>query len=306
MSPDRAPRIRIDPALARSWLLVSGARPEAFGEAAASGADAVVLDVEDAVAAADKAQARDAVVRWLRRGTGSAWVRVNDATTEHWEHDLEALGGLPVGAGVAGTAGLAGVMLAKAESAEQVAATAARLPAGTPVVALIESAAGLEAAVAVAAEPATFRLAFGSGDFRRDTGMSASDLAMAYPRSRLVLASRLAQLPGPIDGPSLSDDPVLVHESAALSASLGLTGKLCLKPAQAEPVNAALSPSADELAWASGVIADFAARGGVLRDGSDLPRLARARTLEHQAAALGLAAPRRPVEHDRRVLEKKS
>ncbi len=110
-----------------------------------------------------------------------------------------------------------------------------------------------------------------------------------------MVASRLAQLPGPIDGPSLSDDPVVVHESAALSASLGLTGKLCLKPAQADPVNAALSPSADELAWASGVIADFAARGGVLRDGSDLPRLARA----HPRAPGGRARPRGAATADR-------
>lgn len=161
----------VAPAIARSWLLVSGSKPEGFADAAASGADAIVLDVEDAVAVGAKAAARDAVVGWLSGG-GRAWVRINDATTTHWSADLDAL---------AGAHGLEGVMLAKAESVAQVAATADRLRPGTPIVALIESAVGLEDASAIARHPSTFRLAFGVGDFRRDTGMGASEIRTRLP-----------------------------------------------------------------------------------------------------------------------------
>jgi citrate lyase subunit beta/citryl-CoA lyase len=270
----------VAPAIARSWLLVSGAKPEGFTDAATSGADALVLDVEDAVAASAKSAARVAVADWLSGGH-RAWVRINDATTAHWSADLDAL---------AGADGLEGVMLAKAESVAQVAATADRLRPGTPILALIESAAGLEAASAIARHPSTFRLAFGVGDFRRDTGMGASEIALAYPRSRLVVASRAAGLPGPIDGPSLNTDPGVVHDQTTHAASLGMTGRLCLHGGQAASVNGALSPSGEDVAWATGVIAEFEAGGGVIRDGSDIPRLARARAITADAAAFAYPA----------------
>lgn len=270
----------VAPAMARSWLLVSGARPEGFADAAASGADALVLDVEDAVPVPAKAEARAAVVDWLSSGH-RAWVRINDATTIHWGDDLEALRGVD---------GVEGVVLAKAESVAQVAATAERLRPGTPIIALIESAVGLEEASAIARHPSAFRLAFGVGDFRRDTGMGSSEIALAYPRSRLVVASRAAGLPGPIDGPSLGTDPETVRDQSAHAASLGMTGRLCLHGVQAPVVNGALSPSDDDVAWASGVLDEFEARGRVIRDGSDLPRLARARAITADAAAFAYPA----------------
>ena len=159
----------VAPDRARSWLLVPATKPDTFDAAVASGVDAVILDIEDAVAPAKKPAARETVVRWLSEGN-SAWVRVNDATTPYWADDLAALSGLP---------GLVGVMLAKTESGGQVEATAARLADGTPILALVESAAGLEAATEIARADSTFRLAFGSGDFRRDTGMSDDPLALA-------------------------------------------------------------------------------------------------------------------------------
>ncbi|GAA1960582.1 HpcH/HpaI aldolase/citrate lyase family protein [Agromyces allii] len=270
----------VAPAMARSWLLVTGARPEGFTDAAASGADALVLDLEDAVAVSAKASARSAVVDWLTSGN-RAWVRINDATTPHWRDDLEALRDVDA---------LEGVMLAKAESVAQVAATADRLRQGTPIVALVESAVGLEEASAIARHPSTFRLAFGVGDFRRDTGMGASEIALAYPRSRLVVASRAAGLPGPIDGPSLSTDPETVRDQSMHAASLGMTGRLCLHGVQAPTVNGALSPSGDDVAWAAGVLAEFEAGGRVIRDGSDLPRIARARAITADAAAFAYPA----------------
>ncbi len=276
----------VAPDIARSWLLVSAARPERFADAAASGADAIILDLEDAVPGPDKGAARTAVIAWLAGGN-RGWVRINDATTSHWSADLDAL---------ATEDGLDGVVLAKTETAEQLAATAARLRPGTSVIALIESAVGLEACSSIAAHPSAFRLAFGVGDFRRDTGMSASDIALAYPRSRLVVASRAAGLPGPIDGPSLSTEPDIVRDQTVQAGSLGITGRLCLHTGQTSPVNDALSPSGEDVAWATEVLADFVARGGVIRDGSDLPRIARARAVRATGTAFASSVRSNPAE----------
>jgi citrate lyase subunit beta/citryl-CoA lyase len=132
----------------------------------------VVFDLEDAVPNPDKTQGRTRVVKALTEGMG-AWVRVNGANTDYWADDLTALSAAP---------NLRGVILAMAESPDQVTRTAQRLPAGTPVLALIETALCVENATAIACAPGTFRLAFGLGDFRRDTGASDDPLALAYAR----------------------------------------------------------------------------------------------------------------------------
>jgi citrate lyase subunit beta/citryl-CoA lyase len=278
---------QVDPGIARSWLLVNGARPELFDGAHESRADQVVLDIEDAVDPArlspllrySTTSARADVVEYLSSGDKRAWVRINDRSTEFWSDDVDALKGLP---------GLAGVMLAKTEAAEHVTETADRLGGATPVLALVESALGIEEAVRIASARGAFRLAFGSGDYRRDTGTSADDLAMAYPRSRLVIASRVGGLPGPIDGPTVSASHPVLREQSALTVSLGLTGKLCLQLDQLPVINEVISPAPSDVAWARDFLADFDARGQVIRDGSDLPRLGRARKIEKLATAFGV------------------
>jgi len=269
----------VDPGIARSWLLVNGARTELFDAALQSRADQVVLDIEDAVDPARKPAARADVVEYLKDADHRAWVRINDHTTEFWSGDVDALAGLP---------GLAGVMLAKTEAAADVTETYDRLGGSTPVLALVESALGIEEAVHIASARGAFRLAFGSGDYRRDTGTSADDLAMAYPRSRLVVASRVGGLPGPIDGPTVSSSHPVLREQSALTVSLGLTGKLCLDMDQLPVINEVISPAPSDVAWARDFLADFDARGQVIRDGSDLPRLGRARKIEKLATAFGV------------------
>ncbi|MEV0946287.1 CoA ester lyase [Rhodococcus sp. NPDC049939] len=262
-----APRIAAEQA--RSWLLVPAGRPENFEAAHTSAADAIILDLEDAVTPDRKPQARADVAAWLSE-RHRAWVRINDATTSYWADDLDALSDVQ---------GLEGVMLAKTESGMQVDATADRLPEATKVLALIESAVGLEAAPEIARTEATFRLAFGSGDFRRDTGMDDSPLAMAYPRSRLSIASRAARICPPIDGPALVTDTDALIRAAALSLSMGMTGKLCMSIEQTAPVNDALSPSPAETKWAREVIAALGEDGSGVRDGSDVPKLAKAKKI---------------------------
>ncbi|CAM3210523.1 CoA ester lyase [Prescottella defluvii] len=269
-------RRSIRPDLARSWLLASATKPDSF--ARPEHVDALILDLEDAVTPDRKPDARTAVTEWLSGG-GEAWVRINDATTAYWEEDLRALSGLP---------GLQGVMLAKTESGGQVEATTELLP-DTPILALIESAVGLEAAPEIARADGTFRLAFGSGDFRRDTGMSDDVTAMSYPRSRLAIASRAARLAGgPIDGPTVPANEAILQRDCAATVSLGLTGKLCLHPDQAPTVNRALSPSPHDIAWAHDVIADLGVDGERVQDGSDLPRLAKAKKITRLAEVFGL------------------
>jgi citrate lyase subunit beta/citryl-CoA lyase len=264
----------IDATIARSWLLVNGARTDLFDAAANSHADQIILDIEDAVDPKRKQSALTDVATWLQNN--SAWVRINDRSTPFWSDDVDHLKGLP---------GLVGVMLAKTESAEHITETFDRLGGTTPVLALIESALGIEQAPTIACARGAIRLAFGSGDYRRDTGASADDLAMAYPRSRLVVASRIGDLPGPIDGPTVSNSHRVLRDQSAMSVSLGLTGKLCLDTEQPPVINEAFSPTPSDVAWAANFLADFEARGRVVRDGSDLPRLGRAQKIARFAAA---------------------
>ncbi|MFE6734795.1 HpcH/HpaI aldolase/citrate lyase family protein [Microbacterium sp. NPDC057650] len=269
----------IAPELARSWLLVAATRPETFDDAAASHADAVVLDIEDAVDASHKDEAREDVIQWLNTEGNSAWVRINDATSDHWSADLE---------GLRSAAGLKGVMLAKTEFGSQVEDTFNRLGARVPVVALVESAIGIENATEIARAKGAFRLAFGSGDFRRDTGMSADREAMAYPRARLVISSRAGGLPGPIDGPTVGSSHPILREQSAITVSMGMTGKLCLQTDQTPVVNEVISPTRTDVEWAYEFLEDFDARGRIVRDGSDLPRLGRARKIMQLAEAFGV------------------
>ncbi|ROZ99118.1 CoA ester lyase [Gordonia sp. OPL2] len=269
---------RIDPVLARSWLLVNGAQAGRFAPAARSRADIVVLDIEDAVAPKDKLTARDNVMSWLTAGNAD-WVRVNGFGTPWWADDLAALSTTHVG----------GVMLAMVESVDHVSETAKRLP-GVPIVALVETARGLERISEIASAKATFRLAFGIGDFRRDTGFGDDPATLAYARSRFTIAAKAAHLPSAIDGPTVGSSALKLSEATAVSAEFGMTGKICLTPDQCHPVNEGLSPSQDEISWAREFFAEFERDGGEIRNGSDLPRIARATKILDLARAYGIEA----------------
>jgi citrate lyase subunit beta / citryl-CoA lyase len=267
---------RIDPVLARSWLLVNGAQEDRFAPAARSRADIVVLDIEDAVAPKDKIAARDNVTRWLAAGN-SEWVRINGFGTPWWADDLDALAGSSV----------EGVMLAMAESVDHVTETAKRLP-GVPIVALVETARGLERITEIAAAKGTFRLAFGIGDFRRDTGFGDNPATLAYARSRFTIAAKAAHLPSAIDGPTIGSSALKLIEATAVSVEFGMTGKICLTPDQCPAVNEGLSPSQDEISWAREFFAEFERDGGEIRNGSDLPRIARGNKILDLARAYGI------------------
>jgi citrate lyase subunit beta/citryl-CoA lyase len=230
-------------AAARSFLFVPGDRPDRFAKAGRSGADLVIVDLEDAVAEADKAGARRAAVEWLHHD-GRAVVRINsDPATAH--ADLDALAGAP---------GLVAVMVPKAE--EATALHVASNHGTVLVIALIESAVGLSRARQLALHPSTCRLALGSLDLAVDLGISDDSAAMATAGYELVLASRLAGLPAPISTVTTEvGDGRAAAAAAARARREGFGGKLCIHPLQVAAVNTALHPSASEISWAHRVIA---------------------------------------------------
>jgi len=275
-SDPRDAGFRIDSVLARSWLLVNGAQYDRFIPASHSRADIVVLDIEDAVAPNGKPAARENVVRWLADGNRD-WVRINGFGTQFWADDLDVLANTSVG----------GVMLAMVESVDHVTETAKRLP-GVPIVALVETARGLERITEIAAAKGTFRLAFGIGDFRRDTGFGENPTTLAYARSRFTIAAKAAHLPGAIDGPTVGSSALKLSEATAVSAEFGMTGKICLTPDQCPTVNEGLSPSQEEISWAQEFFAEYERDGGEIRNGSDLPRIARATKILNLARSYGI------------------
>lgn len=263
----------------RSYLFVPADRPERFAKALAAGADAVIVDLEDAVAPAAKPAARDALANWLAqaRGTGSdsaarLVVRINGADTEWFVDDL-ALAASPA---------FAAVMLPKAAEPGPVHEAHART--GHPVLALVESAAGMAVARALAREPAVERLVFGTIDFQLDLDLEGDDEALLAFRSELVLASRLAGIAAPADGVETAiDDAEALAAASRRARCLGFGAKMCIHPRQVATVNAAFAPSAEALAWAQRVIDAAGAGDGaaVAVDGKmvDAPVLARARRL---------------------------
>ncbi len=254
---------------ARSVLFVPGDRPERLTKARASGADLVIVDLEDAVSAEAKGKARQA----LQPGDGIA-VRINASGTPWYKDDI---------AGVL-SVGLGAVMAPKAD-AGSVEALARDLPSDVAIIALVETARGVLDAPRLAEAAGVARLVFGSVDYGLDTGISDTSAAMDHARSALVVASAAAGLPGPVDGVTLAlDDPDQVADDAARAASLGMTGKLCIHPRQVAAVNAVFAPSEGALKEARALLAaaEAADKDGAFRFNGkivDRPVLERARRL---------------------------
>lgn len=256
-------------ASARSWLFVPGTRPERFAKAAASGADLVVVDLEDAVPVAEKATARREAAAWLA-ADGVGAVRVNPAGSPHHDEDVAALAGLP---------GLRAVLVPMADSADALVAVHGRLGPDVALVAQVETARGLLRALELAAAPGVVRLAFGHLDFAFDIDAAPEPEALVHARSSLVVASRAAGASGPVDSVTTDlDDDGATARDAARARVLGFTGKLCIHPRQVAAVNEAMSPTAQEVAWAERVLAAGDGAGAVRVDGQmvDPPVVCRA------------------------------
>jgi citrate lyase subunit beta/citryl-CoA lyase len=251
-------------------LFVPADRPERFSKAQSSGADAIIIDLEDGVAPGAKVSARSALSVPGALPTGcDVYVRVNARQTPWYRDDLAAVAQLPV----------AGIVLPKTESAEDIAATSKSLRVG--LIALIETARGLAAVREISGAAGVTRLAFGSIDFCVDIGAANDRDALLAARSAIVLASRLGDLQPPLDGVTVAiDDMALIEADARYALRLGFGGKLCVHPRQIVPVRNGFAPSADEVSWAKRIL-EAGAEGAVAVDGMmvDSPVRSRARQI---------------------------
>ena len=241
--------------LARSFLFVPANRPERFAKALASGAGAVIIDLEDAVAPDAKPAARAQLAQAWAGFTGLEQarlvVRVNAAGTPWHLEDLQLMANLAA-------EGLAGVVLPKAEAPDILRTLAAHTGDTCALLPMVETAAGLAAIDALAGCPRVCRLVFGNLDFQADVGMACGpdEAELAPVRLALVLASRRAGLAAPVDGVTAAlHDTDQLRSHTARSQRFGFGARLCIHPAQIAVVNAGLGPSAKEVDWALRVLA---------------------------------------------------
>ena len=245
-----------------AFLFVPGTRPERFAKALDSGADGVIIDLEDAVAEEDKKRARDAI--------RSAWptfnaeqkkrliIRSNSPGSQFYAADLILAQELDV----------ACLLIPKSESLDQINGAAQILP-NTAIIPMIETAIGLDRINDIATAEQVLRLALGNLDLQADLGMvcDSQESELQTARFQIVLASRLAQIAPPIDGVTPSTDDIeRITNDAERAKRMGFGGKLCIHPKQVPLVKAAFLPSAEEISWAFRVIeADKASKGGAVK-----------------------------------------
>lgn len=230
--------------IARSFLFVPGNRPERFAKAQASGAHAVIIDLEDAVAPADKDMAREAARAFLAGG-GSALVRINSLETRWMQDDLI----------LCREAGVTGVVLPKAEKMADIEQVTRVLRAGTPLLPLIETAVGMLNAREIAEAPGVSRLLFGTVDFCLDLNLESDGDDLNNHRAWLALVSRAARLQPPVDGVMVAFKDVPGLQASTLAAKrIGFGGKLCVHPSQVAVVNMCFQSTPEQLAWARRVV----------------------------------------------------
>lgn len=253
-----------------TFLFVPGTRSDRFIKALDSGADGIVLDLEDAVAEEDKQKARD--------GIRSAWpmfsteqkkrliIRSNSPGSHFYAADLILVKELDAGC----------LLIPKSESLDQVNGAALILP-NTAIIPMIETAIGLNHLNEIANSEQVLRLALGNIDLQADLGMvcDPQETELQTARFQMVLASRLAQIAPPIDGVTPSTDDIeRITDDAERAKRMGFGGKLCIHPKQVSIVKDAFMPSSEEVSWARRVIeADQASKGGAVKlDGRMIDR----------------------------------
>ena len=257
-------------AFSSNFLFVPGTRPERFSKALDSGANAVVLDLEDAVPEEDKEEARNAIrVAWPNfsdEQKNRLVIRTNSPGTKFYAADLILAQDLNVSC----------ILIPKSESLDQINGAALILP-NTAIIPMIETALGLDNLREIANSNQVIRLALGNLDLQADLGMvcDPDETELQTARYQIVLASRLAKIAPPIDGVTPStDDAARINNDAQRAKRMGFGAKLCIHPKQVAIVKTAFMPSDEELAWAQRVIdADKTSNGGAIKlDGRMIDR----------------------------------
>lgn len=248
----------------RSALFVPGNRPDRIDKAIKTKADVVIIDLEDAVPISEKATARKTVAEKLGAiSDDKVIVRTNGISTPFFTDDLEALL----------VPGIKGLIIPKVDDEgsisrlhEQMCAIELQRSMPTiPVIIMIESAkavANIHRIACFRTSPARLHsFAFGAADYTYDLGISISEdgRELIYPRSRLAVASRAAELPPPLDTPYMENlkDMQALEDDALRAKQLGFGGKFCIHPDQIETVNRIFSPSAEDLQQAQNIVDAF-------------------------------------------------
>lgn len=265
---------------ARSALFVPGDRPERFAKAYGSGADYVIIDLEDAVDESSKEQARQNVAEFAGANPGHmVLVRINVTGHPHHESDLELCRTCP---------NVAGVLLPKAESTEQINQATRCLK---PIWPIIESARGLANIASLASCHGIGRMCLGTVDLSLDLNLEdggAAEAILIQARYALLVHSRANSLEAPLDGVYVAlDDNQGLAATAKRSRAMGFAGMLCLHPKQIPTIHTAWRPDASAIAWARRVVEAAQGTGAFRLDGQmiDAPVIAKANKL------LALAEP---------------
>jgi citrate lyase subunit beta/citryl-CoA lyase len=239
----------------RSLLFAPGSDSRKLERALASDADAVVADLEDSVAAAEKGRARDVLAGlFASPGAGPGrMVRVNGADTDYFANDVEAVAAMQ----------LMAIVLPKA-TPESVAALG---PDGPPVVAIVETAQGVRLSYETASSDRVVALVLGAADLGAQLWLEPREdnQELLFARSKLVIDSAAAGIRAPFDVVHLNvEDDAGMEAEALLARSLGLRGKACIHPRQVPVANRVFRPSEAEVGWARDVLAayDIAERDG--------------------------------------------
>lgn len=236
-----------------SYLFVPASRPDRYEKALASAADAVIIDLEDAVPTAEKETALEALIAALNNGLSRPiHIRINAADSAWFERDLEALAGLSANA----RASLVGIIVPKAESpSDLMRVRAAQGEDGGELIALIESAVGVAAVRDLAAVEGMTRFAVGAADLSFDLDVEIRSSTIDWVYASLVVESRLAGLVGPLASPPFEiKDLDLVKQEAVRLRGLGATAQLCIHPTQLAPIHEGFAPSEESRIWAQNVI----------------------------------------------------
>ncbi|MEQ9915116.1 CoA ester lyase [Pectobacterium aroidearum] len=282
---------------AKTYLFVPGNAPHRFQHAVSCGADAVIFDLEDAVHPDEKNQARENIIQWDKNDTPVSeinckkYIRLNKFGSQEFNQDVEFLNKLKNKEKLRNNVPSKNkivtweIVLPKIESAEMLNEAREMINRNrlenVNIIAIIETARGLHNAEEICAAGVE-RVAFGSLDFSLDIHCDQSLHALLYARSRIVVASRLADLPPPID----CVNPDFTHHDRVLAdalhaRSLGFSAKLCIHPSQIDAVQQAFATDRSKIDWAKQVLkaAEHSYAFQINGEMVDLPVIEQARQL---------------------------
>lgn len=251
--------------LETTYLFVPGTHPDRFEKALNSGADNVIIDLEDAVSVEEKGQALENTLAAIKNNLSRpVFVRLNAIDSPWFGENVKEL----VELALSGTNSLKGIVLPKTEDASSLESLRALFPVRIQVIGLIETARGVHDAAKIATAKGLTRLALGAVDLSQDLGADNDSTIIDFAYAQVVIASRLSSILAPLASPPMGfRDPDAIERNARRLRGMGLGGHLCIHPDQVAPIHAGFEPSSQEVEWATRVIDSV---GGAVQVGGEM------------------------------------